>query len=152
MIAKTNQIENELKEEWLEAAPGEHFLIRIPSSDTNNLYSLTEFRSSPGSSTPIDLHEKEDEYLLVVEGMVRVLYGDETFDATAGTMVSLLRGIQHAWGNPTDTPVRVPMTAVPGGCEEALRVIAATNRDELDLEALAKKYRVRVIGPPLLGS
>jgi hypothetical protein len=43
------------------------------------------------------------------------------------------------------------MTAVPGGCEEALRVIAATNRDQLDLEALAKKYAVRAIGPPLLG-
>jgi hypothetical protein len=33
------------------------------------------------------------------------------------------------WGNPTDRPVRVIMAAVPGGCEEALRVIARTNRD-----------------------
>jgi len=74
MTAKTHLIENELKGEWLEAAPGEHFLIRIPGSETNNSYSVTEFLSSPGSSTPIHLHEKEDEYLLVVEGMVRVLY------------------------------------------------------------------------------
>ena len=146
MTAKTHLIENELKGEWLEAAPGEHFLIRIPGSETNNSYSVTEFLSSPGSSTPIHLHEKEDEYLLVVEGMVRVLYGDKTFDATAETMVSLLRGIQHAWGNPSDTPVRVIMTAVPGGCEEALRVIAATSRDELDLEALAKKILCQEYG------
>jgi quercetin dioxygenase-like cupin family protein len=152
MTVKKHLIENESKGQWLEAAPGEHFLIRVPGSETNNSYSVTEFLSDPGSSTSIHLHEREDEYLLVVEGMVRVLYGERTFDATAGTMISLLRGIQHAWGNPTDRPVRVIMAAVPGGCEEALRVIARTNRDQLDLTALAKKYAVTNIGPPLLGA
>jgi quercetin dioxygenase-like cupin family protein len=147
MTSKKDRIQGE----WLEAAPGEHFLIRIPGLETNNAYSVTEFVSSPGSSTPIHLHEREDEYLLVLEGMVRVLYGDKTFDATAGAMVSLPRGIQHAWGNPTNTPVRVIMTAVPGGCEEALREIATTSRGELDLQALAKKFAVKNIGPPLLG-
>jgi quercetin dioxygenase-like cupin family protein len=151
MTTHTKRIKNQPQGEWLEAAPGELFLIRIPGSKTNDLYSVTEFLSSPGSSTPIHLHEKEDEYLLVLEGMVRVLYGDKTFDATAGTMVSLVRGIQHAWGNPTAVRARVIMTAVPGGCEEALREIAATHRDKLDLEALAKKYAVRNVGPPLLG-
>jgi quercetin dioxygenase-like cupin family protein len=150
MTGKTKLSKNKLKGEWLEAAPGEHFLIRVPASETNNSYSVTEFLSSPGSSTPIHLHEKEDEYLLVVEGMVRVLYGEEMFHATAGTMVTLLRGIQHAWGNPTDTPTRVIMTAVPGGCEEALRSIAATSRDQFDLAALAKRYAIKAIGPPLL--
>jgi hypothetical protein len=48
-------------------------------------------------------------------------------------------------------PARGIMTAVPGGCEEALRVVAATSRDELHLEAPAKKYAVQVIGPPLFG-
>jgi quercetin dioxygenase-like cupin family protein len=151
MTFETNEIENKLHGEWLEAGPGEHFFIHVPGSETNNSYSVTEFLSSPGSSTPIHLHEKEDEYLLVLEGTVRILYGDKTFDASPGTMVSLLRGIQHAWGNPFNAPVRVMMTAVPGGCEEALREIASTNRDELDLEALAKKYAVKNIAPPLLG-
>jgi quercetin dioxygenase-like cupin family protein len=151
MTTQTDRTEDQLQDKWLEAAPGEQFLIRIPGSKTNNSYSVTEFVSSPGSSTPIHLHEKEDEYLLVLEGTVRVLYGDKTFDATPGTVVNLVRGIQHAWGNDTDTPVRLIMTAVPGGCEEALREIAATRRDKLDLEALAKKYAVRTVGPPLLG-
>ena len=151
MTSKNDRIEDRIQAEWLEGAPGERFLIRIPGLETNNAYSVTEFLSSPGSSTPIHLHEKEDEYLLVLEGTVRVLYGDKTFDATTGTVVNLVRGIQHAWGNATDTPVRVIMTAVPGGCEEALREIAATPRDKLNLEGLAKKYAVRTVGPPLLG-
>src|ERR1700722_3834377 len=104
MTVKKHLIENESKGQWLEAAPGEYFLIHVPGSETNNSYSVTEFLSSPGSSTSIHLHEREDEYLLVLEGMVRVLSGDKTFQATAGTTVSLPRGIQHAWGNPTDAP------------------------------------------------
>jgi mannose-6-phosphate isomerase-like protein (cupin superfamily) len=70
--------------------------------------------------------------MLVVEGTARVLYGDRTFDATAGTMVTLARGVPHAWGNPTEAPIRLAITATPGGCEEALRLIA-TSGDQLDL-------------------
>jgi hypothetical protein len=65
-------------------------------------------------------------------------------------MVSLARGIPYAWGNPTDTPIRLMITATPGGVEEVLRLIA-TSDDQLDLQALAGKYAVRLIGPPLLG-
>ena len=81
---------------------------------TNGSYSVTEILSSPGDSTPAHLHENEDEHILVVEGTARVLYGDKTFDAAAGTMVSLARGIPHAWGNPTDTPIRLLISARPG--------------------------------------
>ena len=84
-----------------------------------------------------------------MEGTARVLYGDKTFDATAGTVVSLARGIPHAWGNPSDTPLRLVITATPGGVEEVLRLIA-TSGDQLNLVALADKYAVRLIGPPLL--
>jgi quercetin dioxygenase-like cupin family protein len=135
---------------WLQARPGESFLIRIPSSATNYSYSVTEIVSSPGDSTPVHLHEKEEEHLLVVEGTARVLYGDKTFDAPAGTMISLARGIPHAWGNPTESSIRLAITATPGGCEEALRLIAASG-DQLDLQAIADEFAVRLVGPPLLG-
>jgi mannose-6-phosphate isomerase-like protein (cupin superfamily) len=144
-------VDNELGGEWLQSRPGERFSIRIPASATNGCYSVTEIVSSPGDSSPVHLHEKEDEHILVVEGTARVLYGDKTFDATAGTVVSLARGIPHAWGNPTEAPLRLVTTSTPGGVEEVLRLIA-TSGDQLDLAAaLADKYAVRLIGPPLLG-
>lgn len=150
MTGNTRVIVNQLDGEWLQARPGEYFLIRVPSSATNNSYSVTEIVSSPGDSTPVHVHEKEDEHILVVEGTARVLYGDRTFDAAAGTMVSLARNVPHAWGNPTGNPIRLLVTATPGGCEEALRLIAM-NGDRSDLSAIAKQFAVRQIGPPLLG-
>ena len=147
----TNGGKANLSGEWLQSRPGERFSIRVPASATDGSYSVTEITSSPGDSTPVHLHEREDEHLLVLEGTAMLLYGDKTFEATAGTMVSLARGIPHAWGNPTDTPIRLLITATPGGVEEALRLIA-TSGDELDLQAISDKYGVRLIGPPLLGT
>lgn len=137
--------------EWLQSGPGERFLIRVPAAATNGSYSVTEIISSPGDSTPVHLHEKENEHILVLEGTAMRRYGNKTFDATAGTVVSLARGIPHAWGNPTGTPIRLLITATPGGVEEALRLIA-TSGDELDLQAISEKYAVRLIGTPLLGT
>jgi mannose-6-phosphate isomerase-like protein (cupin superfamily) len=150
MTGNAHMIGNRLDDEWLQARPGEYFLIRIPSSATNGSYSVTEIISNPGDSTPVHVHEKEDEHMLVVEGTARVLYGDKTFDAAAGTMVSLARGVPHAWGNPTEAAIRLAITATPGSCEEALRLIA-TSGDQLDLRAIADRFAVRQIGPPLLG-
>jgi mannose-6-phosphate isomerase-like protein (cupin superfamily) len=77
-------VDNELSREWLQSRPGERFSIRIPASATNGSYSVTEILSSPGDSTPVHLHEKEDEHILVVEGAARVLYGDETLTPRPG--------------------------------------------------------------------
>lgn len=142
---------NEPSGECLQARPGGCLLIRIPASETNGSYSVTEILSSPGNSTTVHVHQNEDEHILVLEGTARVLYGDKTFNATAGTMVTLARGIPHAWGNPTDAPLRLMITVMPGGVEEVLRLIA-TSDDRLNLNALAEKYGVRLIGPPLLGA
>jgi quercetin dioxygenase-like cupin family protein len=149
MADKAKQIVGELNSEWLQARPGERFLIRIPASATGGLYSVTEIVASPGDSTPLHVHQKEDEHVLVVEGTARVVYGTKTFDAKAGTVLSLARQVPHAWGNPTDTPIRLMITATPGGCEEALRLIAKGG-DQANLQAIAEKFAVTVVGAPLL--
>jgi quercetin dioxygenase-like cupin family protein len=142
-------IDNQDRDEWLQARPGERFLIRVPAAATNGSYSIVDIISSPGDSTPVHVHEKEDEHMLVVEGTARCLLGDRTFDAQAGTVVSLPRGIAHAWGNATDQPLRLVFTVTPGGCEEALRLIAAGG-DQVDVLAIAARFSTRVIAPPLL--
>jgi mannose-6-phosphate isomerase-like protein (cupin superfamily) len=149
MTAKASEIDNKPAGEWLRARPEEQFLIRVPTSATNGSYSLTEIISSPGDSTLVHRHTKEEEHTLVLEGTARILYGDKTFDATPGTVVTLTRGIPHAWENPTDTPVRFIVMATPGGCEEALRLIAESG-DKVDILAITNKFGVEQLGPPLL--
>ena len=149
MTSQTQTSPKSLVQEWLHARPGEHFCIRIPASATGGAYSVTEVVSSPGDSTPIHVHANEDEILHVVEGTARVFYGEREFDAAPGTVVKLDRGIPHAFGNATNEPVRLLMTATPGGCEEALRLIA-TSVPDLDILEVARRFGVTVVGPPLV--
>ena len=132
-------------EEWLRTRSGEHCLIRLSAADTNGVYSLVEIISSPGDGTPLHVHENEDEHIIVLEGTARIAYGDKVFDAEAGKAVTLLRKIPHAWGNRSNSQLRIAVVAFPGGVEEILRLIARS--DEADLPALAERFGVRPVGP-----
>ena len=133
------------KGEWFETRPGEHCLIRVSAKDTRGLYSLVEVVSDPGDGTPLHIHEKEDEHIAVLEGTVRIAYGDKVFDCHAGDVATLRKGIPHAWGNRSSAPLRIAVLASPGGIEAILDLIA--NANPADIPALAEKFHVRNVGP-----
>ena len=135
----------EAREEWLETRSGEHCLIRVSAKDTHGLYSLVEMVSDPGDGTPMHIHEREDEHFVVLEGTARFAYGDKVFDSHAGDVVTLRKGIPHAWGNRTSAQLRMAVLVSPGGVEEILELIAKARQEELP--ALAERFRVRNIGP-----
>ncbi len=135
-------------EGWLHTRPGEYCLIRTSAAETGGAYSVVEIVSQPGDGTPVHMHHKEDEYFFLLEGTARFQSGDQIFDVAAGGSVSAPRNIPHAWCNPSNTPFRMVAIATPGGCEEALRIIAKGG--EIDVAALAERFQVDVIGPPML--
>jgi len=137
--------------EWLQTRPGERTWISIPAAETNGAYSVVEIVSSPGDSTPMHVHQHEDEHFVIVEGTARIALGASIFDAVAGTSVTLPRKIPHAWGNATDSTLRMVVTCTPGGVEEVLRLMVQGGPD-IDLMALANKYGVQIVGPMLLGA
>ena len=98
---------NENNGEWLQTRPGERCLIRISGADTDGAYSVVEIVAEAGDSTPMHIHQNEDEHFLILEGVARLAYGDETFEAAAGETVSLRRGVPHAWGNASASPLRM---------------------------------------------
>jgi mannose-6-phosphate isomerase-like protein (cupin superfamily) len=136
-------------QEWLQTRPGERTWISVPAKETNGAYSVVEIQSSPGDSTPMHVHQNEDEHFVIVEGTARIALGDAIFDAAAGTSITLPRNIPHAWGNASDSPLRMVVICTPGGVEEALRLIAQGGKD-IDFLAIAKKSGVQILGPFLL--
>jgi mannose-6-phosphate isomerase-like protein (cupin superfamily) len=140
-----NESYTQTKGEWLETRPGEHCLIRISAKDTQGLYSLVEIVSDPGDGTPMHVHEREDEHIAVLDGTARIAYGDKLFDSQAGEVVTLRKGIPHAWGNRSSAPLRIVVLASPGGVEEILSLIAKAN--PADIPALVERFHVRNIGP-----
>jgi len=130
---------------WLRTRPGERCLIRVPAAETNGVYSFVEIVSAPGDGTPLHMHQKEDEHLIVLEGVARVALGDRVFDAEAGSLVTLPKNVPHAWGNRTTALLRIAVIAYPGGVEEVLRAIACDK--DVDVSAVARGLGVVPIGP-----
>jgi len=54
---------------------------------------LVEILFDP-TATPLHLHEAEDEHIVVLEGAVRIAYGDNVFDSQFGDVVTLGRAFQ----------------------------------------------------------
>jgi mannose-6-phosphate isomerase-like protein (cupin superfamily) len=104
---------------------------------------VVEIVAEHGYGTPVHIHENEDEHFVVVEGTADMVNGDQAFEATAGAAISLRKGILHAWCNRSNAPLRLVITNVPGGIEEALRLSA----NGVDVRAVAEQFAVRVVGP-----
>jgi mannose-6-phosphate isomerase-like protein (cupin superfamily) len=121
----------------------------VAAAETNGAYSVVEILSQPSDSTPVHVHQNEDEHFFILEGTARIARGDETFDAPAGRAITLPRHIPHAWGNATSSTLRMLVTCWPGGCEAILPLIARGG--DIDLKALGARFGVSVVGPPLLG-
>jgi mannose-6-phosphate isomerase-like protein (cupin superfamily) len=130
---------------WMKTRPGERCLIRESAEDTNGLYAVMEIVSSPGDGTPLHLHTKEDEHFFVIEGTARIAYGDKIFDLHTGEVASLRKGIPHAWGNRTNTDLRLVVLISPGGCEEALRMLGRDNN--IDPRIFAERFHIMPVGP-----
>jgi hypothetical protein len=60
---------------------------------------------------------------------------------------SLYGSAPHAWCNRSNSPLRLVVTNVPGGIEEALRLSA----NGVDIGAVAEQFAVRVVGPMISG-
>lgn len=144
-VSSNSLSERNERADWLQTRPGERCVIRVPAADTNGAYSLVEIVSEPGDGTPLHVHQNEDEYLVVLEGTARFAVGDRMFDAEAGTMVTLPNNVPHAWGNRSDSRLRIAGICYPGGVEETLRIIAGGGM--IDISALAERFGVIALGP-----
>jgi mannose-6-phosphate isomerase-like protein (cupin superfamily) len=144
---EAQSINDEDKSKWLQTRTGERCRLRTSAADTNGAYSVVEIVSDAGDGTPMHIHQIEDEHFIILEGTARIASGDKTFDAVAGTAVTLSKGVPHAWCNLSGSPLRMAVIASPGGIEEILPLIAKGG--DIDIKALSEKFGVLNVGPML---
>ena len=92
--------------------------VKIVAEQTGGTLTLMEFAAPPGFGPPRHLHESEDEAFYVIDGAMRVVCGSKTWDASAGSLVFLPRGIEHAFIVMGDTPIRGLQLTNPSGFED----------------------------------
>jgi uncharacterized protein YjiS (DUF1127 family)/mannose-6-phosphate isomerase-like protein (cupin superfamily) len=74
--------------ERMQTRPRERCLLRVAAAETKGAWSAVEILSHPGESTPMHVHQNEDEHFLVLGGTAHVARVDETFDAPISTAIT----------------------------------------------------------------
>ena len=102
---------------------------------------------APKSGPPTHVHLTEDEFFYVLKGHFKVKLGDQIIDAPAQSVMFVPRGVVHTFQNASAEPGELLVGVIPGGLEGMM--IERPGVDKEAVKALAKKYNMEVVGPPI---
>jgi mannose-6-phosphate isomerase-like protein (cupin superfamily) len=132
--------------------------IKAAHDDTAGAYTLLEQTTPPLFGPPLHVHGAEDEAFYVLEGVLYVVCGDQSFDARPGSFVMLPRGIPHAF-QVGDSGARLLQITSPAGFEGFAHEVGDPAADTglpppaapdiPRLVAAAERHGSSIIGPPL---
>ena len=91
---------------------------KLTSAETGGAYSLFEVEFEPESGTLLHVHRYEDEIVYVLRGEIEIRLATQRLHAVKGGVAYLPKNIPHAFYNPLKTPLKVLVTAIPGGLED----------------------------------
>jgi quercetin dioxygenase-like cupin family protein len=109
----------------------EHFSIggvevtfRMSGRETDDAYTVLEFRLEPGRLIAPHAHRREHEVSYVLEGEIGLRIGADELTAKQGCFVVKRPQVTHAWWNATASPARVLEVISPAGFERYFRELA----------------------------
>jgi quercetin dioxygenase-like cupin family protein len=128
---------------------GSHTFHKIKSRDTSGVFSVMEFVTPPGKGVALHVHEREDEFVYLLEGEIEVTLGNQKMKAVPGVMALLPRGIPHGFTNTGNKPSKLLDTILPGQFDnyfvELAALYAAGDPSGEQIDALSRKYRIKYL-------
>lgn len=128
---------------------GGSFIHKVNSKDTNGVFAVLEIVTPPGGGIDLHMHEREDEFVSLIEGEIEVTLGDQTMKAVPGVMALLPRGIPHGFTNIGNTESRIIVTILPGDFDNYFVELAELYKNGQpsteQVDNLSKKYSIQYI-------
>jgi len=106
-----------------------------------------EANSEPGQFVPVHVHPRQDEFILVQEGVLDVKLDGVWSQAKAGDLVRMPRGVPHGYFNKSDKPARALFWVSPARKLEALFVVLDGVTDPAEAVRLSRLHEVEFLGP-----
>ena len=95
--------------------------VKLAAEDTGGAFTLLEIVNPPGGGVPSHVHELDDETVVLVEGELSALIGEQQATMLPGDVVFISRGTVHSFTNVGSGQARVIAITSPGGSESMLR-------------------------------
>ena len=121
--------------------------IYVTSMQSGGSIGLLKQIIAPKSGPPTHIHPTKDEFFYVLKGDFKVKLGDQITDAPVGTVMFVPRGVAHTFQNAGSEPGEFLVGVMPGGFEGIMAERQGVDADTV--KALAKKYNMEVVGPPI---
>ncbi len=108
--------------------------------DTGGNFTLIRTTAPAGDAVPLHRHAAVDESFYILRGSLTVTCGDEVFEAAAGDLVHLPRGLPHRYVAGDDGGEML-ILGTPGGLEEFID----DWESGMDVDELARKHRIEFL-------
>ncbi|HXJ55756.1 MAG TPA: cupin domain-containing protein [Verrucomicrobiae bacterium] len=120
--------------------------VRITSRQTEGAYCVCEMTTMPGDGVSRHVHDRDEEFYYILEGVYEMQAGEERFMADAGSLVVIPRDVPHQFRNAGQVPARALMIFRPGGFDELgaemREAAAAGTLDAQQRQAIFTKWGV----------
>jgi quercetin dioxygenase-like cupin family protein len=128
--------------------------LMLSKAETEGDGYVFEISTPAGHGIPPHVHEHEDEYIYVVEGIYEIFLNGRTHEAGAGSMLHFPRYIPHGFRNISTTPGKTVWTVTPGAnfesfFDELAALPADAPPDMQKVVGIFAKYGMEVLPPGL---
>jgi quercetin dioxygenase-like cupin family protein len=129
--------------------------VMLASADTQGDCYIFEAITPAGGVVPPHVHEREDEYGYIVEGVYEFFLNGRTYEAKTGAVLHFPRCIPHGFRNIGPTPGKTIWISTPGAnvdpfFDELGALPADAPPDMEKVVGIFAKYDMQVFPPPAL--
>jgi uncharacterized cupin superfamily protein len=133
---------------------GETIFVKVSGADTAGRFAILEEVTPPQGGPPLHTHQREDEWLYVLEGELLCEMDGRQRVARAGESVFVRKGVPHTFQNVGSAPSRILALVEPAGTleqffSEMASACADGPPDMASLASLFQKQGLDLVGPPL---
>jgi quercetin dioxygenase-like cupin family protein len=127
--------------------------VMLGGAETRGDSFVFETISPPGLFVPPHVHQHEDEYGYIIEGVFEVLLDGRTYEAGAGAIIHCPRRTSHGFRNVGPTPGRMIWLSTPGAqverfFDELGALPADAPPDMQKVVGIFTKYDIQVLPLP----
>jgi quercetin dioxygenase-like cupin family protein len=95
-------------------------LTKVRGAFTTGNVDIVDHRVPPGYAPPRHLHKYADEIFFLLAGHLEVTCGDDTWQASSGSLIFLPRGVPHQFTAASAGPARTLLINAPAGFGEVI--------------------------------
>ena len=119
--------------------------VRASTEQTGGAFNLFDVICPRDFATPLHIHYAEDVAVLVLEGELECIWGDERGRARRGSYFFQPRGTPHGFRVEGDGPARILYMTVPAGFDQLVLQGVSSTRN-LKVTAVAR-HKIEILGP-----